>query len=435
MQKSNFIKRIVYSIVICLFCSNVLVAQETDAMSTYTPYSLYGLGEIEKQGTAFNKSMGGIGVGVRDNRFINYLNPASITARDTLAFMLDFGAASKNFYNKDTKGVSSAYNTFTVQNFIFTAPIYKKSAIIVGVSPYSNIGYKFRSVERDPDLILNYGDIAYEKYGIGSINQVFFGAAMDFFKHFSVGAELVYYFGNLERHSDVVYTTNGTVSSVENGWDYSVGALGGRVGLQYFTKLGKDKELTLGAAYRFGVDLKGELTRYSHSVTDSQIDTVYTSTNDKYIQRIPGELSFGASFKKRDKWMVGVDYTRQDWTNSNLAEISDVGYKPAAASSIRVGFEYIPNKYDIRYYLKRVTYRIGAYYDKTNVSMYGNQVGAAGITIGSSFPIYRLYNALNWSLDLGQRGSLKNGMVKEFYFQVHINVSLHDIWFVKKKYQ
>jgi hypothetical protein len=67
--------------------------------------------------------------------------------------------------------------------------------------------------------------------------------------------------------------------------------------------------------------------------------------------------------------------------------------------------------------------------------MYGNQVGAAGITIGSSFPIYRLYNALNWSLDLGQRGSLKNGMVKEFYFQVHINVSLHDIWFVKKKYQ
>ena len=122
MQKSNFIKRIVYSIVICLFCSNIMVAQETDALSTYTPYSLYGLGEIEKQGTAFNKSMGGIGVGVRDNRFINYLNPASITARDTLAFMLDFGAASKNFYNKDTKGVSSAYNTFTVQNFIFTAP-------------------------------------------------------------------------------------------------------------------------------------------------------------------------------------------------------------------------------------------------------------------------------------------------------------------------
>src|SRR5574344_829495 len=55
-------------------------AQNTDAIGTFTPYSLFGIGEIERQGTAFNRAMGGIGVGIRDNRFINYLNPASITA-------------------------------------------------------------------------------------------------------------------------------------------------------------------------------------------------------------------------------------------------------------------------------------------------------------------------------------------------------------------
>ena len=76
-------------------------AQNTDALGTFTPYSLFGIGEIERQGTAFNRAMGGIGVGIRDNRFINYLNPASITARDTLSFMLDIGVDSKNFYNKD----------------------------------------------------------------------------------------------------------------------------------------------------------------------------------------------------------------------------------------------------------------------------------------------------------------------------------------------
>ena len=57
----------------------------------YTPYSIFGIGEISKQGTAYNKSMGGVGIASRSNRFINYLNPASVTARDSLSFMADFG--------------------------------------------------------------------------------------------------------------------------------------------------------------------------------------------------------------------------------------------------------------------------------------------------------------------------------------------------------
>ena len=160
-------------------------AQSTDALGTYTPYSLFGVGELEKQGTSFNKGMGGIGVGVRDNRYINYNNPASITERDTLSFMLDFGIDQKNFYNADSQ-VKSAFNTANMHNIVFTAPIYKKSALIVGIAPYSNIGYKFRALETDKNLISKYGNIEYQKYGTGSVNQIFIGGAMNFFKHFSV---------------------------------------------------------------------------------------------------------------------------------------------------------------------------------------------------------------------------------------------------------
>ena len=32
-------------------------AQTTDALGTYTPYSLFGLGDIDKQGTSFNRGM------------------------------------------------------------------------------------------------------------------------------------------------------------------------------------------------------------------------------------------------------------------------------------------------------------------------------------------------------------------------------------------
>ena len=135
-----------------VFSSLYLSGQTTDALGSYSPYSMLGIGDIVKQGNAYNYGMAGIGVGVRDNRFINYTNPAAITARDTLAFMLDFGITQKNYYISDFQ-TKSAYNVFNMNNFAFTAPIYKKSAFIIGVSPFSNTGYKFESVE-DDDLIL-----------------------------------------------------------------------------------------------------------------------------------------------------------------------------------------------------------------------------------------------------------------------------------------
>ena len=378
--------------------------------------------------------MGGIGVGVRDNRFINYSNPASITERDTLSFMLDFGLNQKNFYNTDGD-VESAYNTANMQNIIFTAPLYKKSALMVGITPYSNVGYKFQSVETDPNLVSKYGNIVYQKYGTGSISQLFAGAAMNLSKNFSVGAEFIYYFGALNRYSNVLFSSDASVRDINTGWDYDISAISARVGAQYFANIAKNTVLTIGATYRFESNMDGDFTRYACTTSSSQIDTVTISTTPGYEVQIPTEFSAGFSIKKRDKWMFGFDYVRQDWSKSFFGETPGVDFKPSVSSSMRAGFEYIPNRYDIRYYMKRVTYRIGAYYDKTYVNINGNQVNAAGITLGMSMPIFRWYNAVTWSVDLGQRGSLENDMVRERYIQFNLNFNLHDMWFIKKRYQ
>lgn len=86
---------------------------------------MFGVGKIAAEGTAYNYSMGGVGVGMRDNRVINFINPAAITARDTLSFMFDFGVNEKNSYFNDDI-TKSAYNVFNMQNvalhFLFTSP-------------------------------------------------------------------------------------------------------------------------------------------------------------------------------------------------------------------------------------------------------------------------------------------------------------------------
>lgn len=418
-----------------LFGGGMLMAQNTDALGTYTPYSLFGIGEIEKQGTALNRGMGGIGVGVRDNRFINYLNPASITERDTLAFMIDFGLSQKNFYNSDGK-TSSAYNTFNMHNIILTAPIYKKSALIIGITPYSNIGYKFEATEKNQELVANYGDIKYQKYGEGSVNQFFIGAAMNVFKNFSVGAQFVYYFGALDRYSNVIFNTAPGMRNVETGWDYSLGAISANLGLQYFTNIGKDFTLTAGATYRLKTDLKGDLTKFAYASENTQRDTILHELQSDAKITIPAEFAMGVSIRKKDKWLLGVDYMRQDWTKTTFAELSKgVDFRPVSANYYKLGFEYIPNKYDIRYYMKRVTYRFGAYYEQSYIQLGNRQVNAGGFTFGMSLPIYRLYNAINLAVDLGQRGSVKDHMVRERYVQFIINISLHDIWFRKHRYE
>lgn len=74
----------------------VLSFAQDGTYGAYSPYSIYGVGDISKEGTAYNKSMGGVGIATRNRRFINYLNPAAVTARDSLAFMADFGISEKN---------------------------------------------------------------------------------------------------------------------------------------------------------------------------------------------------------------------------------------------------------------------------------------------------------------------------------------------------
>ena len=433
----NRIRVFLTVLLILFFCGNSLItsAQETDALGTYTPYSLYGIGEISKQGTAVNRGMGGIGTAVRDNRFINYMNPASITARDTLAFMLDFGVDSKNIYSSDGNN-KSAFNTVNVNNFVFTAPIYKKSALIVGVNPYSNIGYKLESTENDPHLVSKYGDIKYQKYGTGSINQLFVGAAMNFFKHFSIGAEYIYYFGALNRYSNVNFNTDASLRSLQTGFDYALGASSGRVGLQYFGKVNKakDVELTLGATYRFAAKLKGDFTEFAYA-KGAAVDTIIHSAYDNFNANIPQELSFGFSVRTKDKWMFGADYMRQDWSGEYFENASnDFKYEATASSYYKAGFEFTPNKYDIRYYMKRVTYRVGAYYEQSYLKIGGNQINAAGVTVGMSLPIHKMSNAVNVALDLGQKGSTKNNLIRERYIKFILNVSLYDIWFIKYKY-
>ena len=431
--------RKIYLILVTLIMCIPAFAQE-GAHGAYSPYSIYGIGDISKEGTAFNKGMGGTGIATRNKRFINYLNPAAVTARDSLSFMADFGLSQKNTVYKQGD-LKSAKNTFNIYDFVMSFPIYRSSAFMVGITPFSDVGYDFSSIETDPEIIGNTGNITYDSFGTGSVYQVFLGAGVTFWKKLSLGAEAIYYFGNIDKVTNMDYSNN-SYRSLNSGNDLTISAFTGKFGLQYDQKLGGKVSMTLGATYRMGAGMKGYATEYRYANLSSVSDTVKYNVDTRAHTgvRIADEIGVGIALKGGDKWTAEFNYLRSDWTKSGFDRVAGLGvsgdskFSSTVSQSFRAGFEIVPNRNDIRYFFKRCAYRAGVYYDQSYYKLDGNNVNSMGVTLGITLPIFRWYNGLTLGVDMGQRANARNNMIRERYAMFVVGFNVHDIWFRKQQY-
>ena len=434
----NMLRIPVRALLVCLlFILPLSAYAQEGAYGAYTPYSIFGIGDIRKEGTAFNSSMGGVGIATRNKRFINYLNPASVTARDSLSFMADVGLSQKNTIYRQG-GLRSGNNTFNMYDFIISFPIYRSSAFIVGITPFSDLGYSFSTKVTDPEVIGNTNIISYSASGNGSVYQLFAGGGATFWKKFSVGAEVIYYFGTLDKLFSQNFT-DASYNSAQGVSNLLIRSTTAKLGVQYEQRVGEDMSMIFGAIYRFRSGIRGESENYE--TLGSASDTLsYSYSNNSGIS-IADELGVGVSLKKGDRWSLELNYLRSGWNRSGMdstpgfAVDSDVKFSGVATNSVRAGFEIVPNRNDIRYYYRRMSYRVGAYYDESYYRLDGNKVSSVGVTLGVTLPIPRLYNGITVGVDMGQKGSLKHNMVRERYAMFVIGFNIHDLWFHKPKYE
>ena len=85
--------------------------------------------------------------------------------------------------------------------------------------------------------------------------------------------------------------------------------------------------------------------------------------------------------------------------------------------------------------MRKCTYRAGAYYDRAYYKLDGHNVNSMGVTLGITLPISKLYNGVSLGVDMGQRASTRNNMIRERYAMFVIGFNIHDIWFRKNQYQ
>ncbi len=420
-----------------------LKAEDGGSYAGYTPYSVFGIGELMTPGTAYNKTMGGVGIASRNARFLNILNPAAVTARDSLAFMSDFSIYETNKILRQD-GRVSANNLFNINNFIISFPLfYSKPAdvsMMLGIKPYSSTGYSYGYYETNPTTIATVGNVSHSYSGLGSLYQAFATVGVDLFKKVSIGAEFTHYFGNIKKTYTETLSDPAAVGLTKTN-EMQLSANSAKFGLQYEQPIGDKLRIGVGAVYELDARLGGRLINTITSGIEKKDTVQIGGASDRLY--LAGEAGVGLSVVYGPKFRAEIDFVRSDWTNTGFSSVNGFAVNGAAgpifttgvSQSLRAGVEFIPNPTDIRYYYKLIAYRAGVYYTKEYFSVSGNEIYSRGITLGATLPVFRWNNGITLGMELGQRGSLKNSMVRETYVGFSLGVNLFDIWFQQPRYE
>ena len=420
------------ALAVVLFSAGSLWAQTEGTYVGFSPYSVFGVGNLHQAGSTWNRGMGGVGIAARNNRFVNVLNPASVTARDTLSFMADVSLGGRLSLFKE--GDKQAYNAvFVPENLAISFPMWRNTAFMVGIRPVSDVGYSISYRELDPRAVQRQ----FTSMGNGGTYNVFAAAAITLWDRLSVGLQGNYVFGNINKKSSLT-SSDESYLPMTQGDSLQINNLSAKIGLQYQQPLAPGSYLTVGATYQISTGMWGHSIHY-RSLGSYDRKRSAAELKGKGL-KMGDELGVGVNYRFEDKFMVEVDYTRSNWNNSHLDQVSgfsnvgDVVFAPGVGQSVRIGGEFTPNRNDIRYFLRRCTYRAGAYFEQSYYTVDGAHVNSVGITLGMTLPVFRWYNGLSVGLEAGRRG-LATSQVKENYFGFSLGFNIFDIWFQKRAYQ
>jgi hypothetical protein len=107
--------------------------------STNSPSSMFGIGDITIGEAGKYVGMGGVGIALRSDNFLNGLNPSALTAMDSAKFVYEAGA-NVSFENYKTRGRSSSSVTGNIRNLGIGFRVMPSWYAAAGLAPLSSMG-------------------------------------------------------------------------------------------------------------------------------------------------------------------------------------------------------------------------------------------------------------------------------------------------------
>ncbi len=385
--------------------------------NTNSPYSIFGIGELEYSGGARNMSMGESGIALRSPYFLNQNNPASFTAIPQKSFVTDLGINLK-YTNLRNNYKSADVINGNIGWFTIAFPVSHKFALGLSLNPKSSVGYTIYSTKTIGGTTTS-SPVIYT--GAGGLSEASITLGVLLTKKLSFGLKSSFLWGNMTKTTEETPLSLSSVTRIDST---RFSGLNFKSGLQYQTMLASNINFIIGGIAEYGGNLNG-----TSNMTITTANDATLSQTEQQNLKLPLKAGVGIGFEFNNKYLLTMDYNRSDWRNVSMKFNTN---KLGINNSYHLGVEIAPKNDPFRNVLP-IRYRIGGLYQTGYLNIYGIQIHSYAITSGLSIPI-RSRSFMNFSLEAGRQGTLENQLVRENYLKFNVSFNLFENWFTQRKF-
>lgn len=402
-----------------LFLTIHQLSAQSEAL-TSSPYSLYGLGVINQTSIGKFNSLGYSGIGVKSAYELNNLNAFSYALIPQNSFLYDIGVKGQ-FNNYSNNSTTESKSNVNFSNLAFGFRVMKNLGAGISLVPYSDVGYSILGVSTNVEGSNEIFESSIT--GLGGLNDMRLNLGYALGTKLRIGLSTSFLFGSIDENESFIYNAASFTSTEKT--NYSGARLG--FGLQWDIL----ENLIFGSTVQLPTSLSGQLRRtVDKTLYGVEISVEYEESDNVSDFKLPMELGFGLSLKPIEQIALSVDYKKKFWGGTNQSE--NIG-SYVDQDIYAIGLEYIKDSTSYKY-SQRISYRLGFNYDNGYLTIGDNKVEGYNITSGIGIPTNRgTHSMINLSYSYGSKGILQNVIVKENYHLLTLNLSLEDLWFVKRK--
>lgn len=417
-MKKNILTGLVLAILLCIS----IVGSNAQGGSNY---SIIGFGDITDANGAYYDGVAGAATAMPSQDHINLANPAMWTYNKNTR--LQFGYRfNQNMIESGTEfgddGNTLYQNNGMVDNFsvVFAIDTALGISAGAGLNRVSDINYYFASPFAIEDNGLGLSGKTYFR-GDGGINNAHLGAAFRLFDRISIGAQLGYYFGDIEQSVQTIYD-QALAYPTDYYRDIRVTGLNTRLGFD--VKATENLNISAYFASDLGLELDNRLLTYTATAsTGTNIDTLESLGG---TAEMPTRIGLGASYLWDRVRLVGdFGYVMAEGIDFRAPQDGQL----RDAFSFSLGAERIPSRFASSRFGERVSYRLGLSYRQLYYQLKGQDIDEMLVSAGISLPLPGTA-IIDFGLSLGQRGTLEAGLVQESFLRLNFALSIGDTWFI-----
>ena len=417
LMKNTVVAKIIVLVGFCI--SSITVTGQ----NTVSPYSIFGLGELQNRGFSKIQSMGGAGIAFRPGNSLNNVNPASYTGLDSMRIITEFGIQGKLY---DLESKSETQSGFTGNlNYVAMGFRYNdKMGGSFGFVPFSSVGY---SIQSENDLEGTNEKYSTNYSGSGGITQFYFSNALKLGKHLSLGVTVSYLFGPLIQDEEIVATENVPSFNISRR-DY-LHSFYFDYGMQYMFKM-KKTDFVLVAVFINNQNLNSNHILELYEGTTSSLLQGASYKTDYLV--IPTVWGAGIGISRKNRYQFLFDFHHQQWSEVTYPNQFSA-FENVNRFSLGVSIQPWETRAINKFY-KNWVYRAGVNYQTSYLSFSGVPIDEKSISFGVGMPVSRNISQVDFGFKLGTNGTTANHLIRENYVMFQIGLSLNEFAFIRRTF-